>query len=405
MNKRKLQRNIPVIYLFMFFWLALVIIPVMVPFFQSRGLTVAQVYYLQAFFAFVVVICEVPSGYIADVLGRKLALVIGSVFHAVGFTWLCFTESFVGLMVFEALVGVAISLFSGADLSLLYDTQDALDHSPEEKTRGIANMRFVKSSAEGMAALLGGFLVAYSFDAVVLANALFAWVPLVLVFFIVEPERQKMTHEHPITNLKGIVRFLYFGDSLLRLICLNTTFFGLATFYVVWMLQPYWQAEGVPLSYFGLLWAAMSFVIAGASKLSVPLERRFGAGSVLALMGVFPVIGYFGMAGVGGWLGIALSFAFFLSRGLNQVILSDALNRRTPAAFRATANSMVSFMFRGIYIVTGPLVGLMIELWGMHTTLAILGLTVIVVIVFCLLPLITKVGELEANAEKPAVSS
>lgn len=397
MEVKKLKRNIPVIYGFMFFWLALVIIPVMVPFFQSRGLSVAQVYYLQAFFAFVVVICEVPSGYIADVLGRKVALVIGSIFHAVGFSWLCFTESFLGLMLFEALVAVAISLFSGADLSLLYDTQDALDHSPEEKTKGIANMRFVKSSAEGMAALLGGFLVAYSFDAVVIANAIFAWVPLILVFFITEPERQKMTAEHPLRNLKGVVSFLYFGDGLLRLICLNTTFFGLATFYVIWMLQPYWQDEGIPLAYFGLLWAAMNFVIAIASKLSLPLERRYGAGVVLGLMGVLPVIGYFGMAGVGGWLGILLSFAFFLSRGLNQVIMSDALNRRTPSAFRATANSIVSFMFRGIYIVTGPLVGLMIEHLGMNAALAILGLSVIGMIVFFLLPLIAKVGRLEES--------
>lgn len=394
MELKKLQRNIPVIYLFMFFWLALVIIPVMVPFFQSRGLSVAEVYYLQAFFAFVVVICEVPSGYIADVVGRKFALVLGSIFHAIGFTWLCFTDSFVGLLVFEAIVAVAISLFSGADLSLLYDTQEALKHSPEQKTRGIANMRFVKSTSEGVAALLGGFLVMYSFDAVVVANAIFAWVPLLLTFFIVEPERQKLGSEQPLASLKGVVNFLYFGDGLLRLICLNATFFGLATFYVVWMLQPYWAEQGIPLSYFGLLWAAMSFVIALASKLCVPMERKFGPGFVLALMGILPVIGYFGMAGVGGVIGIALSFAFFLSRGLNQVILSDALNKRTPSQFRATANSMVSFMFRGIYIITGPLVGLMIDAWGMNATLGVLGLVVIGMIVFCLVPLIIQVGRL-----------
>jgi hypothetical protein len=209
-----------------------------------------------------------------------------------------------------------------------------------------------------------------------------------------------MSSEHPLKNLKGVVSFLYFGDGLLRLICLNTTLFGLATFYVIWMLQPYWQDQGIPLTYFGLLWAAMSFVIAFASKLAVPMERKFGAGAVLALMGVLPVVGYFGMSVVGGALGIALSFAFFLSRGINQVILSDALNRRTPGSFRATANSIVSFMFRGIYIVTGPMVGLMIDLWGMNAALAVLGLTVIGMTVFCLMPLIIKVGELESEASQ-----
>lgn len=393
MNK-KLKRNIPILYLFMFFWLALVIIPVMVPFFQSKGLTIADVYYLQAFFAFVVVICEVPSGYIADTFGRKSALVIGSVFHAIGFTWLIFAEGFLGLMIFEGLIAIAISLFSGADLSMLYDTQEALDHSPEEKTRGIANMRFVKSSAEGCAALLGGFLVVYSFDAVVIANAIFAWGPLMLVSFLTEPPYQKMATNQALVNLKSIFRFLYFGDELLRLICLNTTLFALATFYVIWMLQPYWEVEGIPLAYFGVLWAAQSFVIAIASKLCVPLEKRFGARAVLIAMAVLPVIGYLGMAGLGGALGIVLSFAFFMSRGLNQVIMSDALNRRTPSSFRATANSMVSFMFRGIYIVTGPLVGLLISWQGMNVTLAVLGGIVILVSLLYLVPLLRAVTAL-----------
>lgn len=404
MNK-KLKRNIPILYLFMFFWLALVIIPVMVPFFQSKGLTVADVYYLQAFFAFIVVICEVPSGYIADTFGRKTALVIGSVFHAVGFTWLCFTESFAGLLVFEGLVAIAISLFSGADLSMLYDTQEALDHSPEAKTKGIANMRFVKSSAEGLAALLGGALVVYSFDAVVMANAIFAWAPLFLVFFLTEPPFQKMEKNQAMVNLKSIVRFLYFGDELLRLICLNTTLFALATFYVIWMLQPYWQDEGIPLAYFGVLWAAQSFVIAIASKLCIPLENRFGARAVLIAMAVLPVIGYFGMAGLGGALGIALSFAFFMSRGLNQVIMSDALNRRTPSSFRATANSMVSFMFRGIYIVTGPLVGFLISWQGMSITLAVLGVAVIIVTGLYLVPLLKAVEALTVVSISDAPSA
>ncbi|MFT7245129.1 MAG: MFS family permease [Candidatus Azotimanducaceae bacterium] len=395
--KHPLERNIPILYLFMFFWLALVIIPVMVPFFQSRGLSIADVYYLQAFFALIVVLFEVPSGYIADVLGRKTALVIGSTFHAAGFTWLCFAESFAGLLVFEGLVAVAISLFSGADLSMLYDSQEALGHGPKEKSRGIANMRFVKSIAEGSAALLGGFLVVYSFDAVVIANAVFAWVPLALVFFLREPPYTKMESSQAFVNLKGIIRFLYFGDDLLRLICLNTTLFSLATFYVVWMLQPYWAEQGIPLIYFGVLWAAQSFVIAAASKLCIPLEKRFGAGVILILIGALPAVGYFGMSGLGGLIGIGLSFAFFISRGLNQVMMSDALNKRIPSSFRATANSIVSFMFRGIYIVTGPMVGFLIEWQGMGVALAVLGGLVFVVCGLCLLPLLRAVKTLDPN--------
>ena len=176
---------------------------------------------------------------------------------------------------------------------------------------------------------------------------------------------------------------------------MNTTLFSLATFYVVWMLQPYWAEQGIPLIYFGVLWAAQSFVIAAASKLCIPLEKRFGAGVILILIGVLPAVGYFGMSGVGGLIGIGLSFAFFISRGLNQVLMSDALSKRTPSSFRATANSIVSFMFRGIYIVTGPMVGFLIEWQGMGVALAVLGGLVIIVCGLCLLPLLRAVKALD----------
>lgn len=394
----KLNRNIWVIYVFSFFWLSMVIIPVIVPFFESKGLTLAQVFYLQAAFAFFVVICEVPSGYIADMLGRKNALVAGSIFHGAGFTWLYFADGFAELVLFEMTVGIGLSLLSGADLSLLYDSQEALDHSVEQRTRGIANMRFVKSMAEGVSALLGGALIACSFDATVIANAIFAWVPLVLSVFLTEAPFTRMDEGQHFGNLKMIVRHLFLQDRLLRLICFSITLFGLMTFYVVWMLQPYWGDQGVPLTAFGLLWAAQSFLFAIATRACIPLEARFGARPVLVVMALLPAVGYFGMAAVGGVIGILFSFTFFMSRGLNQVMLTDALNRRVPAAFRSTANSLTSFLFRGVYIVTGPIVGFMTEWLGMQSTLAILGIAALLAFVVLMLPMLAEVRVVERRA-------
>jgi MFS family permease len=397
--KNKLRRNIQVLYGFSFFWLALVIIPVIVPFFESKGLSLAEVYYLQAIFAFIVVVFEVPSGYFADVFGRKNALVVGSVFHALGYTVLNFSEGFAGLVFFEATVGIGLSLLSGADLSLLYDSQEALDLDPAEKGRGIGNMRTIKSVAEGCAALLGGFLVAFSFEAVIFANTLFAWMPLLLSFFLVEAPFTKMEKGAHIGNLKKVLSFLYVDDRLLRLICMNITFFGLATFYVIWMLQPYWRDQDVPFALFGVLWAAQSFVVAATSKLTFPLEEKFGAKPMLIVMGVLPIIGYWGMAGMGGLIGIVLSFSFFVSRGINQVLLTDALNSRVPSAFRATANSMTSFMFRGVYILTGPVVGYSIDQFGTDVVLWGLGGAIVLVVGLFLLPLLSEIELLQRGVD------
>lgn len=403
--ERKLERNIRVIYLFSFFWLAMVIIPVIVPFYESKGLTLAEVYYLQAIFAFVVFLCEVPSGYVADMLGRKNALIAGSILHGIGFTWLCFADDFADLVWFEATLGVALSLVSGSDLSLLYDSQELLNQSPAQRTRGIANLRFVKSVSEGIAALIGGVLIAFSFDAVCAVNALFAWAPLGLALLLTEAPIARMESGQHVGNLMRVIRHLFLSDRLLRMICLSIALFGLMTFYVVWMLQPYWRDAGVPLTAFGLLWAGQSFLFAATTRLCTPLEERFGARPVLIAMALLPAFGYFGMAVMGGGVGIALSFSFFVSRGLNQVILTDALNRRVPGSYRATANSLTSFLFRAIYIVTGPMVGFAIDWLGMRSVLAILGIVAVALFAAVMVPMLSEVRIVEAQrrtAEGPA---
>ena len=82
--KQQLERNVARTLLVGFFQVFLVIMPVAVPFFQSKGLSMQEVFSLQALFGLVVLITEVPSGYLADVLGRKNTLVIGTIVGALG---------------------------------------------------------------------------------------------------------------------------------------------------------------------------------------------------------------------------------------------------------------------------------------------------------------------------------
>lgn len=390
MSERQLKNNIQVLYAFSFCWLALVIIPVAVPFFASKGLSVADVFVLQSIFALSVVVFEVPSGYLADIIGRRNALILGSVFHGFGFTLLCFADGFLGLALFEITVGLGMSLLSGSDLSLLYDTQLALNQSPAQKTRVIANMRAVKAVSEGLASLLASILVLWSFDAVVYANAIVAWFPLILSFFLVEAPYQRMDIVSPWHSLRRILSHLFLQDNLLRLTTLAFTFYGLVTFYVVWLVQPYWEQQGISLAWFGVLWALMNFTVAVAAHFCARLEERAGAATVLLVMGLLPILGYVGMAIPGGVVGLVLVLAFYISRGFHQVILTDAFNSRVPSGFRATANSLVGLMFRLTFIVTGPLVGYLYEWQGMLVTLLVLAAGSVLLLFLLLLPLLRQ---------------
>ena len=395
----KLQRNITAIYALAFFQSFMVIVPVLVPFFAAKGLSLAEIIYLQAIFATTIVLLEAPSGYFADLFGRKLALVVGAFLHAIGYLLLNFAHDLGSLIVFEITLGIAMSLLSGADLAILYDTQKALEEDESaEHSQVIANLGFFKSGAEAIGALLGGTLALISFDLMVLVQSGTAWVVPILALLVVEPPSRNHNAVAERVKLLDILRHLLIKDPILRQIVIAIPIYSLASFLVVWLVQPYWEEQGLSLALFGLLWFAQSLSVAVANRFGFSIERRFGAPVALVVIGLLPIVGQLGMAWFSGWLGIALGMVVFAGRGLTQVILVNALNRRVPSEFRATANSFTSFLFRLAFIVSGPLVGYLAEAQGLTVTLTVLAGAFAVVFVTVMLPLIQQVRNIRQRA-------
>jgi MFS family permease len=395
----KIQRNITAIYALAFFQSFMLIVPVIVPFFVDKGLSLAEIFYLQAVFATTIVLLEAPSGYFADLFGRKLALVIGALLHAFGYMLLNFADDLASLMVFEITLGIAMSLLSGADLAILYDTQKSLEENESaEHSQVIANLGFFKSGAEALGALLGGALALISFDLMVLVQSSTAWIVPVLALLIVEPPYRNQANPGARVKLLDILRHLLMRDPILRQIVIAIPLYSLATFLVAWLVQPYWEEQGLSLAIFGLLWFTQSMAVAVANRYGFSIERRFGAPIALIVIGLLPIVGHLGMAWLPGWLGIGMGMLIFVGRGLTQVILVNALNRRVPSEFRATANSFTSFLFRLTFIVSGPVVGYLAETQGLAATLNVLAAAFAVVFVTVMLPLVNQVRSIQQRA-------
>ncbi|MGE0526075.1 MAG: MFS transporter [Bdellovibrionales bacterium] len=374
------------IYLFQFFFMFLVIMPVIVPFFLSLGLSMRQVFELQALFGVTVLLAEVPTGYIGDIWGRKNSIVMGALINALGFSILPFATSYFHLLIFEITVGIGMSFVSGSDVSLLYDS---VQGEREKSTKAIANLQLALVSGESVAALLGGVLVAWGFAGVTWANAVAAWIPFVVALGFQEPPTERMSRDSHRKNFQEVFRHIFYSqDALLRLIFINWVVWSLATFFAVWIHQNYWEALGVPLAYFGFLWAAYNLFVGIVGKQVHRAENRFGPVPLLVFLALTPVAGYLAMSFASGYWAVLLAFPFSASRGVTQVLLRDALNWRVPSRFRATANSLHSFFFRLGFAVFGPGVGYLIDRFGMDFTLRVLGLSFLVLFAFVLWPLV-----------------
>lgn len=144
-------------------------------------------------------------------------------------------------------------------------------------------------------------------------------------------------------------------------------------------------------------------VRAGAAHYAHEIERYFGWREVFVAAALLPLLGFLGMGLSGGVIGVLFGLAFPLSRGVCLVVFYDALNKRLDADFRATLNSLVSLGIRGIFIVTGPLLGYLADTRGINTSLLVLACAFLPAAALVLIPLARRIRFEETVREKPVV--
>lgn len=371
--ERKLQHNIIKIYLMAFFQSAMVITAIYVPLLQGYGLSMSEVMQTQALFALTIAFCEVPSGYLADLWGRKRAILSGAILCSIGFGMLFFARTFWEFMAYELILGVGISLNSGADLALLYDTQSHLNRNESNQScsQHIAKLISLEGLAGAVAAILASLLTLWSLQLVVLVQAIIGLAPVLIAVTLIEAPRHISVNGHRdnAQQIKSVIT----NKPLVLSIALAIIAFNLAAIYGFWLYQKFWESRGIPLTYFGYLWASHCIIRGLAARFANQVEMFLGSQKTLMMIALLNLFGLAGMVLCPGLTGVFVAFVLPVARGLSSVILADGLNKRLDGEFRATVNSIVSLGFRGIFIVTGPFLGVLVDHRGVETGLLVLS--------------------------------
>jgi MFS family permease len=123
-----LRRNLTCLYLVKIAkWMNLVM-PIIVLFYQSNGMTMQDIFTLQAVYSVTLMFLEIPTGYFADFAGRRTSIFLGSILGFGGFLIYSLSSGFWEFVVAETILGVGMSLVSGADSAMLYDSLLAGNH-------------------------------------------------------------------------------------------------------------------------------------------------------------------------------------------------------------------------------------------------------------------------------------
>ena len=394
-----MKKNIKLLYGFAFFDPFMIHIPVWVLYVATQGINMRQFMELQAVFALVILCGEVPSGLLSDLWGRKKTLLLGSTLKAVSFSLLPLWSSYEGFLFFHLTMGIALSMISGGDVALLYDSYLAAGGEKSQGTAVLGNAKLAEQTGTAVSALLGGAVVTLSYGHLLWANAILSWIPMLLVLGVTEPPTGLDRGKKWSGNLKEVLSTTLVRDAATRLVILNMVAWGTGGLVMVWANQKYWQESGVPLAYFGVLWASYNLIAGFAGRSAAVARARYGRRPVLTAVGVLPIIAYFGMASFVGWTGILFGILIKVGQGLGGVLFLEALNEKISSTFRATVISMAQLGIRASFFLLGPLVGYGIDAWGLPSVLSALGILFSIAFVCLLLPLVLRETALSAEAE------
>ena len=373
----KLHPNIIRLYFIKISKWFMLFMPIVVPFYESNGLLMKDIMVLQAIYSISIVILEIPSGYLADVWGRKRTLILGAFMGVTGFSIYSISHGFSGFLVAEIILGIGSSCVSGADSAMLYDS--LMERKKEERySRYEGRITSLGNFAEAGAAILGGLLATISLRTPYIAQTLVATIAIPAALTLREPERHARLVKTGMIQIFQIASFALFRNRELRRNILFSAFTGSATLTMAWFVQAFFEEVHIEIRWFGFLWAALNLTVAVASYVAYRLEFRIGQKGSIILIGLGIPLGYILLSLSGLVAGLLVLFVFHLVRGYATPVLKDYINRVTSSDVRATVLSVRNFIIRINFSLLGPLIGWIKDVYSLSTALLVAGITFLV---------------------------
>jgi predicted MFS family arabinose efflux permease len=365
-----IRANLWKLYAYKFISEFYLIVPALIPYYMAHGLSSTQVFTIQATYALSVLLLEVPSGYLADVAGRKTTLVLGAVAMPIGLAVYAFSGTFIMFVLAEFLVAVANSMRSGSDSALIYDTLLQLkDEARYKKFEGRAF--FFTRIGTASSAVLGGLAALLSLHLPFYINIITCTLMFPMSIALVEPERPKLKAKNPLLDILKVAKFSFSHGELRRLI-LYGALVQSTSIIAIWGSFLYFRELGISIGLFGVLFALFQLAGAFGARQSQAIVKTVGLRKSLALPLLIGLI-YFVLGSFRSLLVLPLIILSAFLWNILVPILLDLLNRRIDSEVRATVLSVSAMAGSLSYVILAPIFGRLVDALSLSSAFLVLG--------------------------------
>ena len=383
-HKRKLnlKKQLACIYTSDFFSGLRITDAVWVALLAARGFSLWEIGLAESVFHVVSLLCEVPSGMAADLLGRKKTLVSGGVCMVLQSLLMAFASDLFTICFAMGLNALAMTMFSGTTTALLYDSlkQEGCEDEYIQVSANSSQISMLANAIGSLASLLKRFL---GFAGFYLLSAAFEGVSTAALALMEEPivtKAQASRGKQTLRALPGqFTKLARNSLSILRTtplaakLIVSSAVVSVPSYLTKMFLQQRlielgWPTEllFLPLLLGGLACVAGTEV--GRRMRCRSMRRLYMACALLCGVGTLLV------GAAPAWGGI---LGMMLVQGVLEVYLlheSQKLNDAIPSDQRATLISVDGMAYSLLMIPASPLVGAVGDAFGQAGAgLALLG--------------------------------
>lgn len=322
--------------------------PILVLFYTTRGLSLFQVLSLEALNSAVITLFQIPTGAIADRIGLKRIVFAGHALQGVWLLILIASHHYVIFLLGYAVLGVAISLRSGATEAWVFEIL---------KRRGETSRMTQVQGTLWAASLVGRIASALLSIVVVRRNsdgyfvtalALSAAAFFLSAVIITTVPNVAISTETRKRSLGALIRdglHLFRTRRRFRHVAIATVVTDPLPYALLFLYQPYFKAAGTPLALYGFAAAAAAAVGALVSRRVHRLEARLGARRAFLICTVAPSLLYLSMALIfQAYIAVALYVLTFGAMQARYPLATALRNLHVESYNRATALSLISML-------------------------------------------------------------
>lgn len=377
----QIRRQLFFLHLYNFLFSLRIADGVWVVFLLSQGYSLAQVGLAEGVFHVVSFFFEVPSGMIADLLGRKRTLVVSGLFGVFSALLMAFSHNFWEVCLSMAFQALMYNFCSGTQEALTYDSLKAVGRE-DAYLKHNAWLQGLSQASSSLSSLLGGVAALLGLFPAYAITALCSGVCGVAALALAEPqvtEMQRQRTQHPFAQLGPRLKnhivesasFLWKNPRSTWKI-LAGGFAGVPIYLTFMYSQQHLLDGGLPPLFLGAALMALRLGGVGGMALGARVKIR-----------LFPCVLWCALCCAGGTL-LAGSLSWpiallggILAQGFDSLLdirLDASLNEDFPSDQRATLVSVSSMVYSLLMIAFSPLSGAMGDTFGSQWSFWILGL-------------------------------